>query len=96
MLLILMAAYSFATHMSVLGLACLGMCVLGVGVAIVRPHTQSAVRWQVLVATWIPGADMTLYSGIWIVTALLNSHAVYLPEDLVAGGMKASALPGRR
>lgn len=30
---------------------------------------------------------MTLYGGMWIVTALLNSHAVYLPEYLVAGGM---------
>jgi hypothetical protein len=85
--LILMAAYSFATQASVLGLACLGMCVLGVGVAFVRPRTQSAVRWQVLVATWMLGAGMTLYGGMWILTALLNSHAVYLPEYLVAGGM---------
>lgn len=44
MLLILVAAYSLATQASALGLACLGMCGLGVGVAYVRPHTQSAVR----------------------------------------------------
>jgi hypothetical protein len=85
--LILMAAYSFATQAGVLGLACLGIGMLGVGVALARPHTQSAVRWQVLVATWIGGAGMTLYGCVWIVTAVLNMHAVYLPEYLVAGGM---------
>jgi hypothetical protein len=85
--LILMAAYSFATQASLLGLACLGICVLGVGVALVRPHGQGAARRQVLVATWIGGAGMTLYGGVWIITALLNMHAVYLPEYLVAGGM---------
>lgn len=85
--LILMAAYSFASQASLIGLACLGICVLGVGVALVRPHGQSAVRWQVVVATWIGGAGMTLYGGMWFVTALLNMHAVYLPEYLVAGGM---------
>ncbi len=85
--LILMAAYSFATQASLIGLTCLGICVLGVGVTLVRPHGQSAVRWQVVVATWIGGAGMTLYGGIWIVMALLNMHTVYLLEYLVSGGM---------
>jgi hypothetical protein len=85
--LILMAAYSFATQAIGLGLACLGMCALGGGVALVRPRTQGAARWQALVATWLLGAGMTLYGGLWFVTGLLNMHTVYLPEYLVAGGM---------
>jgi hypothetical protein len=85
--LILMAAYSFATQQSVLGLASLGICVFGVGVAFVRPHSQSVERWLVLVATWIFGAGMTIYGCIWIYTALLNSHAAYFLQSLVAGGM---------
>jgi hypothetical protein len=85
--LILMAVYSFATQQSVLGLASLGICVLGVGVAFVRPHSQSVERWLVLVATWIFGAGMTIYGCIWIYTALLNMHAAYFLQNLVAGGM---------
>jgi hypothetical protein len=85
--LILMAAYSFATQASLLGLASLGICVLGVAVAFVRPHSQSAARWQVVVATWILGAGMTIYGCIYIAVALLNSHAEYFLQYLVAGGM---------
>lgn len=85
--LILMAAYFFATQASVLGLASLGICVLGVGVAFVRPHSQSVERWLVLVATWIFGAGMTIYGCIWIYTALLNIHAADFLQSLVAGGM---------
>jgi hypothetical protein len=85
--LILMAAYSFATQASVLGLACLGICVLGVGVALVRPHRQSVERWLVLVATWIFGAGMTIYGCGWLVLALLNIHAADFLQSLVAGGM---------
>jgi hypothetical protein len=85
--LILMAAYSFATQAIVLGLACLGICVLGVGVAFVRPHRQSVERWLVLVATWILGAGMTIYGCVWLVPALLNSHAADFLQSLVAGGM---------
>lgn len=85
--MILMAAYSFATQQSVLGLASLGICVLGVGVTFVRPHSQSVERWLVLVATWIFGAGMTIYGCIWIYTALLNSHSAYFLQSIVAGGM---------
>lgn len=85
--LILMAAYSFATQAIVLGLASLGICVLGVGVALVRPHRQSVELWLVLVATWILGAGMTIYGCVWIVTALLNMHAADFLQSLVAGGM---------
>lgn len=85
--MILMAAYSFATQATVLGLACLGTCALGVGVTFVRPHNQSAARWQVIVATWIFGAGMAIYGCIYIVTALLNIHAAYFLQYLVAGGM---------
>jgi hypothetical protein len=85
--LILMAAYSFATQASLLGLASLGIVVLGVGVAFVRPHSQSVARWLVVVATWIVGAGMTIYGCIYIVTALLNIHAEYFLQYLVAGGM---------
>jgi hypothetical protein len=85
--LILMAAYSFATQAIVLGLACLGICVLGVGVAFVRPHNQSVERWLVLIATWIFGVGMTIYGCIWIYTALLNIHSAYFRQNLVAGGM---------
>jgi hypothetical protein len=85
--LILMGAYSFATQAIVLGLACLGICVLGVGVALVRPRTQSVERWLVLVATWIFGAGMTIYGCWWIVTAVLNSHAADFLQGLLQGGM---------
>ncbi len=85
--MILMAADSFATQKSVLGLASLGICVLGVGVALVRPHSQSLERWLVLVATWIFGAGMTIYGCIWIVAALLNLHSAYFLQGLVQGGM---------
>jgi len=85
--MILMAADSFATQKSVLGLASLGICVLGVGVVFVRPHSQSMERWLVLVATWIFGAGMTIYGCIWIYTALLNIHSAYFLQNLVSGGM---------
>ena len=85
--LFLMAAYSFATQAIVLGLASLGICVLGVGVALVRPHSQSVERWLVLVATWIFGAGMTIYGCIWIVTALFNSHSANFLQGLLQGGM---------
>ena len=85
--LILMAAYSFATQKTVYGLASLGICVLGVGVALVRPHRQSVERWVVLVATWIFGAGMTIYGCVWIVTALLNIHSASFLQYLVGGGM---------
>lgn len=85
--MILMAAYSFATQQAVYGLASLGICVLGVGVALVRPHSQSVERWLVLVATWIFGAGMTIYGCVWIVTALLNTHSAYFLQNLVGGGM---------
>jgi hypothetical protein len=85
--LILMAAYSFATQAIVLGLASLGICVLGVGVALVRPHSQSVERWLVLIATWIFGAGMTLYGCVWIVTVLLNMHAADFLQGLLQGGM---------
>jgi hypothetical protein len=85
--MILMAAYSFATQQAVYGLASLGICVLGVGVAFVRPHRQSVERWLVVVATWLFGAGMTIYGCVYIVTALLNSHAAYFLQYLVAGGM---------
>ena len=58
--MILMAAYSFATQQTVYGLASIGICVLGGGVAFVRPHRQSVERWLVLVATWIFGAGMAI------------------------------------
>jgi hypothetical protein len=87
--LILFAAYSFAfaTQQTVFGLASLGICVLGVGVALVRPHRQSVERWLVLVATWIFGAGMTLYGCLYIALALLNMHSAYFLQYLVAGGM---------
>jgi hypothetical protein len=85
--LILMAAYSFATQQTLYGLASLGICVLGVAVAFVRPHSQSVERWLVLVATWIFGAGMTIYGCGYIVIALLNIHAEYFLQYLVAGGM---------
>jgi hypothetical protein len=85
--MILMAAYSFATQQSLFGLASLGICVLGVGVAFVRPHSQSVARWLVVVATWIFGAGMTIYGCSYIAVALLNSHAEYFLQYLVAGGM---------
>ena len=82
-----MAAYSSATQQTLAGLACLGICVLGVGVAFVRLRSQSAARWLVLVATWISGAGMTTYGLVYIVSALLNIHAEYFLKYLVAGGM---------
>ena len=85
--LILMAAYSFATQAMVLGLASLGICVLGVGVALVHPRSQSVERWLVLVATWIFGAGMTIYGCVWIVAALLNMHSADFLQGLVQGGM---------
>ncbi len=87
--LILFAGYSFAfaPQQIVFGLASLGICVLGVGVALVRPHSQSVEHWLVLVATWIFGAGMTLYGCFYIVTALLNIHSAYFLQNLVAGGM---------
>jgi hypothetical protein len=85
--MILMAAYSFATQQTLYGLASLGICVLGVGVALVRPHSQSVERWLVLVATWIFGAGMTIYGCVWIVIALLNIHSAYFLQNLVGGGM---------
>ena len=85
--MILMAAYSFATQQTLYGLASLGTCVLGVGVAFVRPHSQSVERWLVLVATWIFGAGMTIYGCVWIVTAVLNSHTASFLQGLLQGGM---------
>ncbi len=85
--LILMAAYSFATQAIVLGLASHGICVLGVGVALVRPRSQSVERWLVLVATWIFGADMIIYGCVWLATFLLNMHAADFLQSLVQGGM---------
>ena len=88
--LILFAAWSFATQQTVqtvYGLASLGICVLGVGVALVRPHSQSVEHWLVLVATWIFGAGMTLYGCFYIALALLNMHSAYFVQNLVAGGM---------
>ena len=85
--MILMAAYSFATQQSLVGLASLGICVLGVGVAFVRPHSQSVERWLVLVATWIFGAGMIIYGCMYIAVALLNMHAEYFLQYLVAGGL---------
>jgi hypothetical protein len=60
---------------------------LGVGVALVRPRTQSVERWLVLVATWIFGAGMTIYGCWWIVTAVLNMHAASFLQGLLQGGM---------
>ena len=85
--MILMAAYSFATQQTLYGLTSLGICVLGIGVALVRPHSQSVERWLALVATWIFGAGITIYGCIWIYTALLNIHSAYFLQNLVAGGM---------
>ena len=85
--LILMAVWSFATQQTVWGLASLGICVLGVGVALVRPHNQSVEHWLVLVATWIFGAGMTIYGCFYIVMALRNIHSAYFVQNLVAGGM---------
>jgi hypothetical protein len=87
--MILLAADGFATQQSLFVLASLGICVLGVGVALVRPHSQSAAHWQVVVATWILGAGMTIYGCSYIVTALLNIHAADFDflTNLVAGGM---------
>jgi hypothetical protein len=85
--LILMAAYSFAIQAIVLGLASLGICALGVGVALVRPHSQRVERWLVLIATWIFGAGMTIYGCIWIVTALFNSQSADFLQGLLQGGM---------
>ncbi len=85
--LILMAAYSFATQATVLGLASLGICVLGIGVALVHPRSQSVEHWLVLVATWIFGAGMTIYGCVWLVTSLLNMHSADFLQGLIQGGM---------
>lgn len=87
---VLITVYSFATQQTLqtlYGLASLGICVLGVGVALVRPRSQSVERWLVLVATWIFGAGMTIYGCFYIVIALLDMHSAYFLQNLVAGGM---------
>ena len=89
--LILWGVWNFAHQQTVLQtvywLFSLGICVLGVGVALVRPRSQSVEHWLVLVATWIFGAGMTLYGCFYIVMALLNIHSAYFVQNLVAGGM---------
>jgi uncharacterized membrane protein len=85
--MILMAAYCFAIQEILQGLICLGVCILGIGVAFVRPRGQSAVRWQVVVVTWIFGSGMTIYGCTYIVIALLNIHSALFMHYLVAGGM---------
>ncbi len=85
--MILMAAYSFATQQSVLGLVSLGICVLGVGVALARPRSHNVERWLVLVATWIFGAGMIIYGCVWLAMSLLNMHAADFLQGLVQGGM---------
>ena len=77
--LILFAVWSFATQQTVqtvYGLASLGICVLGVGVALVRPHSQSVEHWLVLVATWIFGAGMTIYLRLFLYRHCFAQYAL--------------------
>ncbi|GCE31850.1 hypothetical protein KDA_73340 [Dictyobacter alpinus] len=43
-----------------------GVCVLGVIVAFIRPRKYNIAQWMVLIATWAIGIGMTLYGGAYI------------------------------
>lgn len=85
--LVLMATYSFATEDKQTGWACLGVCALGIPIALVRPRGLSVARWMALVATWIFGGGMVIYGCCYIVVALANVHAASFVAYLFAGGM---------
>lgn len=83
----LMAVYSFVTGDKQIGLTCLGVGVLGLLVAFVRPRGEGVAHWMTLVATWIFGAGMTIYGCCYTVLALSNVHAASFTAYLFAGGM---------
>ena len=84
----LVALYGFLiSHEVIMGLAGLGVCLLGAVVAVARPGDVPILQWMVYVATWTLGLGMILYGVSYLVIAVLNVSTKYFLIYLITGGM---------
>ena len=85
MILLNLSSYLFSW--SGFGLYPVGVCVVGVLVAFVRPRHRTVPQWMVLVATWAFGVGMTIYGGAYVYVAFLRPVSETFLTYLLVGGM---------